>query len=249
MATQPIGSNTYERLLNAFGSGALSQKQLQGLADEIDYAAGTAPGTGANGSITGSFDSDGAFSTVLPSGALITGATIVPSTLTGVSISMGTLPGGSDVLPPTVVSGLAAGPTGLQGSNFLLQIFPSAQAIFVHSTAWAPITITIWFAGPPIIPTNIGLFNDGGLLVTTDLTWPIDSAGSPGTVWSNGGGVGAAGVCSLVPGGTPLPGPPVFFGQITSTQLLSLGGRTLLAATPTTGSLQLYVADDQILVA
>jgi len=99
-------------------------------------------------SIIGTFSADGSFSTVIPAGALIIGGKIVPNTATGATISLGTTSGGSDVLPAIAVPGSASGPTPLQGVNFLQTIFAADQTIFAHSSAWASMTITVWFVGP-----------------------------------------------------------------------------------------------------
>ena len=99
-------------------------------------------------SITSSFSADGSFASPIPAGALITGGKIVPTTTSGATVSLGTTSGGSDVLPAVAVPGSASGPTPLQGTNFVLQIFAADQTIFAHSASWAPMTITIWFVGP-----------------------------------------------------------------------------------------------------
>ena len=87
------------------------------------------------------------------------------------------------------------------------------------------------------------LYNNGGALGVVDPTWPSTSSGAPGTVWSNGG------EATVVAGYTPISGPPVFFGLISSAQLLALNAATLPVTSPTVGSLQLWVLNNVILVA
>ena len=81
-----------------------------------------------------------------------------------------------------------------------------------------------------------GLLNDGGVLALTGNAfpgWPT-VAGAPGTVYSNGG------MCSVSPGGVPVPGTPLFFGAVTASELLLLGGLVLPIVSPTPGSGQLW---------
>lgn len=98
--------------------------------------------------------------------------------------------------------------------------------------------------------STASLSNDGGVLVLSGGTatgWPVDNGGlAAGSVWSNGG------VCDVVPGIVPNPAAaPVFFGGITSSGLLTIGGGNLPIAQPTAGSLQLWfnVAAGEIWVA
>jgi hypothetical protein len=84
-------------------------------------------------------------------------------------------------------------------------------------------------ANPSLVPAQFTLLvQTGGVLITLDPTWPLDPAGlAPGSFWSNGG------VVIVVPGVVPDPtAPPVIFGQITSTELLSLGGGNLPLSDP-----------------
>lgn len=80
------------------------------------------------------------------------------------------------------------------------------------------------------------LYNNTGLLCTTDTTYPISEDGlSPGDIWSNGG------VVSVVPGVTPNPSAlAVYYGDITSLELVQLGGGDLPTISPSVGSLQLW---------
>lgn len=88
------------------------------------------------------------------------------------------------------------------------------------------------------------LFNNGGVLgVVPAAGYPTTSAGAPGSIWSN------SGVVSVVAGGTPVLGAPVFFGSITPSALLALGALGLPTTAPTPGSLQLWVLNNEILVA
>jgi hypothetical protein len=192
------------------------------------------------GSITGTFTADGSISAPVPSGAMVIGGMLVPGNATAATVSLGTTSGGSDVLGGTVITG-----TPSPGYPFLAPfLFAGNQTIFAHSASWsgASVTVTIWFLIPAAAP-GTGLYNAGGLLGTTDQTWPANSGGAPGSVYSNGG------VASVVPGYSPISGAPVFFGQITSAQLLALGAATLPVTQPTPGSLQLWVLNNEILVA
>lgn len=112
-----------------------------------------------------------------------------------------------------------------------------------QDSGFIPLT-TVGFVPPPIGPT--GLINNGGVLCLSDDTgWPQDDSGAPGTVWSNGG------VCSIVPGFGPSPVAPVYFGMITSAELLALGGVGLPdVSVVTAGSQQLYNSgSDEIWIA
>jgi hypothetical protein len=73
--------------------------------------------------------------------------------------------------------------------------------------------------------------NDGGVLMLAAVVsgWPT-SPGPPGTLYSNGG------VVSISPGFVATPGSPVFFGQITASQFLTIGGRQLPVTPPPSGS-------------
>ena len=87
------------------------------------------------------------------------------------------------------------------------------------------------------ISASTNLVNDGGLLQVTPATgYPTSSAGLPdGAIWSNGGAV------SVVPGITPNPSAaPVYYGSVSSTDLLLLGGGNLPLTQQTPGSLQLW---------
>lgn len=123
--------------------------------------------------------------------------------------------------------------------NFLL--LQSLGRIEEQDGGFIPLT-SLGSGTAPAIDT--GLYNNGGVLCLTDDTgWPTDIDGAPGTVWSNGG------VCSVVPGAMPVVGAPVYLGQITSAQLLALDARILLGLSPSAGSQQLFVVDDEIQVA
>lgn len=84
---------------------------------------------------------------------------------------------------------------------------------------------------------DTGLGDDGGVLAVVDVTWPTTPGGAPGSVWNNGG------VVSVIPGITPDPSaPPIYFGGISSLQLLLIGGGNLPLSPPIppSGTLQLY---------
>jgi hypothetical protein len=86
-------------------------------------------------------------------------------------------------------------------------------------------------------PVNTNLTNDGGWLIVSNVAgWPSSSVSLPaGALWSNGA------LATIVPGVTPDPSaPPVFFGNITATALLALGGGNLPLTNPGPGTGQLY---------
>ncbi|MET3232298.1 UNVERIFIED_ORG: hypothetical protein ABIC54_004503 [Burkholderia sp. 1263] len=74
---------------------------------------------------------------------------------------------------------------------------------------------------------SVGFFNDGGVLwMTAPLNYPTDPGGlSAGDVWYNGGTI------AVVPGGSGA-GAPVYFGVITASGLLALGGGGLPTSDP-----------------
>jgi hypothetical protein len=91
-------------------------------------------------------------------------------------------------------------------------------------------------AGENATATATLLYNDNGVLVVDPAAgWPT-AAGSmaAGSFYSNGG------VCSIVPGGTYVSSPAVYFGSITASALLTLGGNTLPTTEPTAGTLQIW---------
>ena len=80
------------------------------------------------------------------------------------------------------------------------------------------------------------LYSDNGLLgVLPAAGYPVAGALPAGSIYSNGGAV------SVVPGITPNPAAPaLFFGFITASQLLSLGGGNLPYGGVTPGSGRLW---------
>jgi hypothetical protein len=86
------------------------------------------------------------------------------------------------------------------------------------------------------IPINY-LADDGGvLIVLSGSGYPTSTSGLvAGSIWSNGGNV------SVVPGVLPNPfAPPVYFGSISSSVLLALGGGNLPLISQSPGSGQLW---------
>jgi hypothetical protein len=84
----------------------------------------------------------------------------------------------------------------------------------------------VWISAGGIAPA---FYNDGGVLgVTSGAGYPPTASGAAGSIWSNGG------VVSVVPGGTPFAGSPVFFGSISPASLLALGGLGLPLTDPET---------------
>jgi hypothetical protein len=106
----------------------------------------------------------------------------------------------------------------------------------------------VWvsFGPPPYVPQPMppSLWDDGGVLVLASYVddWPL-SAGMPGQLYDNGLAV------SVVLPTTPVPAPPVYFGSITATELLALGGANLPITEPMSGSLQLWNNEGLICVA
>ena len=85
------------------------------------------------------------------------------------------------------------------------------------------------------------LYDNGGALNTDDGTYPASGSGAPGSIWSNGGEV------NIVLGGISVPGAPVYFGSITSAQLLALGGLGLPTSDPQVSN-QLWNQDGRVLI-
>jgi hypothetical protein len=104
-------------------------------------------------------------------------------------------------------------------------------------------TVTVTVVVSPVISTGLANIN-GFLVVTNTVGWSNTSAGlAAGAVWNNGTFV------NVVPGFTPLEGPPLYYGVVTSSQLLALGGATIPTTQPTAGSLQLWNNGDFVCVA
>lgn len=93
--------------------------------------------------------------------------------------------------------------------------------------------------------TTLGLLNDGGVLTVTQAgIFPTSNVGLlPGALYSNGG------VVSVVPGFSPHPGPPVYYGAISATALQALGSYQMPVVQPTAGSLQIWNAGGELWVA
>jgi hypothetical protein len=124
---------------------------------------------------------------------------------------------------------------GVSGNVFTISsapnaIFTSLQQCLANNALSVPFQYSFLFA-------SNGFINDGGVL---QLGVPLGYATSPiglaaGTVWDNGG------LVCVVPGVTPNPlAPPVFFGVVTSSALLALGGGNLPLTNPGIGTLQLW---------
>lgn len=96
-------------------------------------------------------------------------------------------------------------------------------------------------------PVNSGLSDNGGVLnVLAPATgYPTSTSGlAAGSIWSNNG------VVSVVPGVTPNPSAPaVYFGQITASQLLTLGGGNLPTTQPGISTGQLWNNGDEVCIA
>lgn len=138
------------------------------------------------------------------------------------------------------------GPIGIQSEGALVLTADelSDDMLIVVVNAGPLLTVTTLGALKTYINGSSGLSNNGGLLVVSDTAgWPTTSGGAPGSLWSNGG------VVSVVPGYTPVAGPAVFYGSITASQLLAFGAIGLPVTPPTPGSGQLWVLNDEVLVA
>jgi hypothetical protein len=126
--------------------------------------------------------------------------------------------------PPSItVSGNVFTITSFEDSNFTI-----LQECLNNGVLAFPFQYTFAFV-------NIGFFNDGGVLwMTAPLNYPTSPTGlAAGSVWYNGGTV------SVIPGITPDPlAPPVYFGTLTASGLLALGGGNLPLINPgSTGQL------------
>ena len=100
------------------------------------------------------------------------------------------------------------------------------------------------FSGITFAPVAVAgslLYDNGGALNTDDGTYPASGSGAPGSIWSNGGEV------NVVLGGISVPGAPVYFGSVTSAQLLALGGLGLPTSDPQVSN-QLWNQDGRVLI-
>lgn len=105
-------------------------------------------------------------------------------------------------------------------TSFENSVFTSLQELLANNALSVPFQYTFAFV-------NVGFYNDGGVLwMTAPLTYPTNPTGlAAGAVWYNGGTV------SVIPGGSGT-GAPVYFGTITSAELLALGGGGLPTTNP-----------------
>lgn len=105
------------------------------------------------------------------------------------------------------------------------------------SGAQGTVLVTVVVPALAFLPGPVDLWDDGGVLAAfASANFPSSAIGLvAGAIWSN------AGVVSVVPGITPIPGqPPVFFSLITAPALLALGGGILPATNPGAGTGQLW---------
>ncbi|WP_261505714.1 hypothetical protein [Burkholderia multivorans] len=105
-------------------------------------------------------------------------------------------------------------------TSFEDSVFTSMQACIANNVLAVPFQYKFAFV-------NVSFLNDGGVLwMTAPLNYPTSPLGLPtGAVWYNGGTV------SVIPGGSGT-GAPVFFGSITASALLALGGGGLPTSNP-----------------
>ena len=135
---------------------------------------------------------------------------------------------GSGVVTITVTLTVAA---GITLSN--VQVFQAAVAA-------GAVSLPFQYSFTVVIVNDLGptgLVNNAGMLGITSATgWPTSATGlAAGALWDN------AGVASVVPGMTPNPfAAPVFFGLITASELLILGGGNLPLTNPGIGTGQLW---------
>lgn len=113
----------------------------------------------------------------------------------------------------------------VSGSTFSITVFQNSvsqalEQLLANNGLSVPFQYTFVFV-------NVAFSNDGGVLqMSAPLDYPISPTGlAAGAVWYNGGTVG------VIPGG-PGTGSPVFFGIITASGLLSLGGGGLPTTNP-----------------
>jgi hypothetical protein len=151
----------------------------------------------------------------------------------------GTAPNIDNTYPVSVVfsGGAVAITVTLTADDGITQA--NAQ-IFQAAVISGAIALPFQYSFSVTIVNNIGptgLVDNGGMLGITDATgWPSSSSMLPaGAVWDDGG------IASIVPGATPDPfAAPVFFGLVTSAQLLAIGGANLPTANPGIGTGQLW---------
>jgi hypothetical protein len=104
------------------------------------------------------------------------------------------------------------------------------------------------FGPPPILPPpapSLNYVNNGGVLVITAPGWPTSPVAlKPGAFWSNGS------VAMVVTGSTPDPdAPPIYFGEFTAAQLLSVGGADLPVNDPGSGTGALFINGGVVCIA
>jgi len=128
------------------------------------------------------------------------------------------------------------------GINAPIQINPGATFVVVNfdppgwhypHTWW--LDVGQGSSGGPVPAGGDGLGNDNGVLLLTNQTgWPTAGT-TPGALYNLFGSIG----CTMPT--TPNPAAPaIFFGSITSTQLLAAGGANLPLISPAVGSNQIW---------
>jgi hypothetical protein len=91
---------------------------------------------------SGAFGANGALDTI-PANAIIIAVTLRETAGHNVSVSLGTSPGGAQILGATAVAANSIVPV----SAFLLQAWTAPQTVYVASAAWgsASVVATIWY--------------------------------------------------------------------------------------------------------
>ncbi len=142
---------------------------------------------------------------------------------------------------------LAISFSGASFSATLSIIVYTGQALFwspamnTGALSTAAISVTGQEPHQPYYAWSVGfpasLINDGGVLqLVSPVGWPTSSIGlPPGALWNNGLAI------AVVPGSVPDPAaPPIYFGSITASELLALGGSQLPVTPQTDGSGRLW---------
>lgn len=180
-------------------------------------------GGGGPEGVTGTFTADGSLDDLIPAGSVIIGGKITANAA-GLSISLGTTSGGSDLLGLTAVPGTPDPGVPLQGVNFSEGLFAADQPVFVHSPSWggASATVTLWYLAPASADL-VGTFTaDGsmaaalpaGKVIYAGRIFANNSAGVTVSLGSFSGGDDILSATAIT--GAPDPGQPIQgidFGQ------------------------------------
>jgi len=177
---------------------------------------------GAVSVVNGTFTADGQMSPDLPAGATVFAGRLKANTGTGVTVSLGTTSGASDILSATAVAGAPDPGVPLPSVNFTGSVFPAAQSVFVHSTAWlgGSVAVTLWYLLPVSAAGDVssvgGTFTGNGSIDTPVPAGSVVFAGAliPGNAGNAIVELGTtSGASDILPAtavlGTPDPGVPL----------------------------------------